>query len=345
MHLLIMYMKKLTNLFNFRGPPCMHTGTSTSILKIAAIKPCQSCQKVKVVKEIMKLVNRQEIESVKANQRFLSKLSQNVKIVIKILKLLKLRILVIHLSHLKLEFLKTLILKVKFSEYKFEQTGSLFCCHLLSSWCTLCIGCGIYPNTGGRDVVVLDEMIDVLGCGIYPAGGRDVVIEGVIGGLAGLLRGGKGGGTCSCSGMMLLYESLLHCTYWCRSGRFRDLASNLGKAEHVCIWSHSKYRVIQWKIALMKPIVINIIWTQMTAVSRPYPAQMLTATSANDHARLVAKALITLGLIMRDMVHCVCGGSWLATEMNQIVKQTKLCCDNLFIYSKFLILYISATLN
>ena len=328
----------------------MHTGTSTSILKIAAIKPCQSCQKVKISKEVMKLVNRQEIESVKANQRFLSKSSQNVKIVIKILKLLKLRILVIHLSHLKLEFLKTLILKVKFSEYKFEQTGSLFCCHRLSSWCTLCIGCGIYPNTGGRDVVVLDEMVDVLGCGIYPnAGGRDVaiegVIEGVIEGLAGVLRGGKGGGTCSCSGMMLLYESLLHCTYWCRSGRFRDLASNLGKAEHVCIWSHNKYRVIQWKIALMKPIVINTIWTQMTAVSRPYPAQMLTATSANDHARLVAKALITLGLIMRDMVHCVCGGSWLATEMNRIVKQIKLCCDNLFIYSKFLILYISATLD
>ena len=164
-------------------------------------------------------------------------------------------------------------------------------------------------------------------------------------GLEGVLRGGKGGGTCSCTGMMLLYESLLHCTYWCRSGRFRDLASNLGKAEHVCIWSHNKYRVIQWKIALMKPIVINTIWTQMTAVSRPYPAQMLTATSANDHARLVAKALITLGLIMRDMVHCVCGGSWPATEMNRIVKQTKLCCDNLFIYSKFLILYISATLD
>ena len=327
MHLLIMYMKKLTNLFNFRGPPCMHTGTSTSILKIAAIKPCQSCQKVKVLKKIMKLVNRQEIESIKANQRSLSKSSQNVKIVIKILKLLKLRILVIHLSHLKLEFLKTLILKVKFSEYKFEQTGSLSCCHRLSSWCTLCIGCGIYPNTGGRDVTI------------------EGVIEGVMEGLEGVLRGGKGGGTCSCSGMMLLYESLLHCTYWCRSGRFRDLASNLGKAEHVCIWSHNKYRVIQWKIALMKPIVINIIWTQMTAVSRPYPAQMLTATSANDHARLVAKALITLGLIMRDMVHCVCGGSWLATEMNQIVKQTQLFCDNLFIYSKFPILYISATLD
>ena len=75
MHLLIMYMEKLTNLFNFRGPPCMHTGTSTSILKIAAIKPCQSCQKVKVLKEIMKLVNCQEIELVKADQGSLSKSS------------------------------------------------------------------------------------------------------------------------------------------------------------------------------------------------------------------------------------------------------------------------------